>query len=514
MMNRPFPRWLAITLLLVLFVSALLFYSRHNHFPIYYHPDEELKGVQIVTGELNYHHPLLLLDTGGLILRMGGFPRTIENAVYCGRLASALFTSLSLVALTILASRRGGWAGAVLAAGLIGLHPLLYELSHFCKEDPALLLGISLTLLALDVYSTRPTLLRAACLGAACGVAISGKYLGIVLLFVALPWIIWKGALGRRRIQAVGVFLLGVLATVLLINFPFLLNLKGLIGAFGYELNAAQVGGAKGLTRDVPHAKYLGVFVDNIGWPLWIGLVFFVAGWWVRKSERRASDWVNLLMPLGYILLLSFSPKTANRYFLAASPLLILCGSLGIVWLGQFLARLHPRIGYGALALLALTALHSQWILTIPNIRSFRSDSRMAMAAWIATNLPSGASVLAENRVGLKKPETWSRSGSRADLKISEKIFAPDFGSYEKLQGDGVRYIAVIRTSYGGYLSDQRKPSTNLENQHQRRSAFYQQLFQNATLLKKTGGSGVAHLNPEIRLYEIPTQGLNPVPTR
>ena len=496
-------RWLAVILSVVLFFGALFFYSRHNDFPIFYHPDEELKGVQIVSGELNYHHPLLLLDMGGLLLSASGLPRTTENAVICGRWASAIFTSLSLVALAILAGRRAGWWGAILATLLIGLHPLFYELAHYCKEDPALLLGISLTLLALDVFATHPSRWRAAALGVACGIAISGKYLGVVMLLVALPWIIWKGKPMGRRV-AIGIFLAGLVATLLLINFRFLLNLPGLFGAFGYELNAAQVGGAKGLTRDVPHAKYLDAFVDNLGWPLWIGLGLFIVGWWARQKERRASDLVILLLPLSYTLLLSFSPKTANRYFLAVSPLLILCATLGIVWLGHLISRWQRVAGYGVLFVLASLALWQQWILTIPNIRSFRSDSRMAMAEWISNNLPPGSAMLAENRVCLSKPPIWIHTKIRPDLQIAEKVFAPDFGTYEQLQKNGVRYIAVIRTSYGGYLSKNRKASRTLEKQHQRRNAFYQQLFENARLLKKTGGAGVAHLNPEIRLYELP----------
>ncbi len=499
-------RWLAVLLSIALFIGALLFYSRHNNFPIFYHPDEEQKGVQIVTGQFNAHHPLLLLDTGGLLLRASGLPRTTENAVVCGRWASAIFTALSLVALSVLAGRRAGWLGAILAAVLIGLHPLIYELAHYCKEDPALLLGISLTLLAIDVFSVKPTLWRAAMLGAACGVAVSGKYLGVVMLLVALPWIIWKGKEIGRLGTCIGLFFAGLIVTVALINFPFLLNLQGLFGAFGYELNAAQVGGAKGLTRDVPHAKYLGVFVDNLGWPLWLGLVCFIAGWFLRKKERRASDLVCLLLPLGYTLLLSFSPKTANRYFLAVSPLLILCGSIGLAWLGQFLSGKQRLLGQLTLLTIAGLALWQQCVLTIPNIRSFRSDSRMEMAAWISKNLPPNSAILAENRLCLTKPPIWSKTEPRPDLQISEKIFAPDFGSYEKLQSNGTRYVAVIRTSYGGYLSEKRKASKTQEGQHQRRSTFYQELFAKAHLLKKTGGSGVSHLNPEIRIYELPAQ--------
>jgi hypothetical protein len=127
----------------------------------------------------------------------------------------------------------------------------------------------------------------------------------------------------------------------------------------------------------------------------------------------------------------------------------------------------------------------------------------MEMAAWISENLPQGSTVLAENRVWLRKPSTWSKTELRPDLKVSEEMFAPDFAPYDQLASRGTRYVAVIRTGFGGYLSQKRKASKNLEQQHQRRSSFYQQLFANATLLKKTGGYG-GYLNQEIRLYELP----------
>lgn len=496
---------------IALFFAGIFFYTRHNDFPIFYHPDEETKGVQIVSGERNFHHPLLLLNTGDLLLWASGEPRAVENAVLSGRRASALFAAMALVALTVLAWRRGGWPGALLAAPVLAFHPLLHELAHYCKEDPALLMGMSLSLLALDVFVSKPTLRNAFLLGAACALAASGKYLGILMLLPALPWVVLQGQESALRWKRLGWFVLGFVLVFSAINLRFLLDWQGLMGAFGYELNAAQVGGAKGLTREVPHGKYVRVFFENVSWPLLTGLVFFVAGWWLRKRERRSSDWVIFVLPLGYALLLSFSPKTANRYFLAVAPFLILCGALGLVWLGDFLReRVTWRkgiVGAGVFVVLAGLAVREQWSLTQPNVRSFRTDSRMELGTWISANLPLHADILAETRVCLTRDSTWSRSAPRPDLRISEKIFLPDFGSLETVQLRGKKYFAVIRTSYGGYLSDKRKPSPNQEAQHQRRRAFYEELFKNGRLLKKAGGKGVIHLNPEVRLYEYSPGG-------
>ena len=56
---------------------------------------------------------------------------------------------------------HGVLAGA--AAGLlIMVTPLFYELAHYFKEDPALIFGLSLTLLAMQLYGEKPCFARAA----------------------------------------------------------------------------------------------------------------------------------------------------------------------------------------------------------------------------------------------------------------------------------------------------------------------------------------------------------------
>ena len=47
----------------VLFTLALMLNTRHNWFPYFYHPDESAKVAQVMTGNWNYHHPMLLLAT-------------------------------------------------------------------------------------------------------------------------------------------------------------------------------------------------------------------------------------------------------------------------------------------------------------------------------------------------------------------------------------------------------------------------------------------------------------------
>lgn len=510
MTTLPQPHRVSFVVALLILAGSIFWHVQHNDFPAFYHPDEYQKGVQVVTGTLNFHHPLLLLDGAGILLWMSGLPATADNAVVCGRWASAVYASLSLCVLGLFAWRRAGPIAALATVFLVALHPLFYELAHYCKEDPALLLGLCLGMLALDLFLEAPHSRRAAFLGLACGVAVSGKYIGIVMFLAALPWVIMRGKSAGTLGKLSMFFIFSFLLTVLAINFPFLKSPDQLGTNIAYELQAAQAGGAKGLTKDVPHLKYVNAFQENVGWPLWLGLAIYAIGGFLRKAERRASDWMVLALPLGYAVLLSFSPKTSNRYFLAVSPFLILCASIGMVWLAEWAGKFSKQARILVLLTTLGSALVVQWQLSAPTVRSFQHDSRKELAVWIANQLPAGCVVLAETRVSLGKPEVWPNTTPRQDIHLHEVDFLPDAGTFDALSAQGVTHVAAIRTNYGGYLSKKRKPSPNQAELHRKRAEFYQKMLDSGDALAQFGGTGVHHLNPEVVLYAIPANPHSP----
>ena len=48
---------------LLVFLVCLFLYSLYNGFPSDYHPDEHRKAEQVASGQFNFHHPLLLINT-------------------------------------------------------------------------------------------------------------------------------------------------------------------------------------------------------------------------------------------------------------------------------------------------------------------------------------------------------------------------------------------------------------------------------------------------------------------
>ena len=122
---------------IVCFAWCLFFYTRNNSHPFYYEKDAPSKVAQVLSGERNYYHPLLMLNAADATLRLSGEPRTSQNVGLAGRRVIALFAALSVAVFVLLAHRCGGWLAAVAVGVLLCMNALLLELAHYFKEDPA-----------------------------------------------------------------------------------------------------------------------------------------------------------------------------------------------------------------------------------------------------------------------------------------------------------------------------------------------------------------------------------------
>jgi hypothetical protein len=161
--SRPLFRLILWSL--ALFVATLFLDTRHNDFPYFYHPDEPTKVDQVMTSEWNYHHPMLLLTVTKVAVDLFRVPMHEQAIVETGRWVSATFTGVAIIAFALLAFVWRGWT-ASLAVGLtLLLHHQLFELAHYMKEDPALLMGLALTFLVAYAYWSAPSCWRALLLG-------------------------------------------------------------------------------------------------------------------------------------------------------------------------------------------------------------------------------------------------------------------------------------------------------------------------------------------------------------
>ena len=497
-------------MVVLLFGMTLALYTQDNTFPFTYHPDEGGKVVQVLVGSRNYHHPLLLLSATACAARVVATRQEPQAIVETGRWVSATFAAGSVVALALIAwwnyGLLIGW-GAGLA---VAFQEDLFEMAHYMKEDPALLFGLSLALFAAHVWWRRPGKASLRFLAIACGLAASGKYLGIVSLGFALPLVIWHRASDPilARGARVKVFAVAFLVTFLICNFPiFAWQVSSPFRSIGNEMHGVA-GGHQGLTRKVPHAEYLISLKHKVP-PVLAGLAAVYALALLATARRRtAPEWVTLLFPLAYLALISCSPKIAERYLLPVSAMAPLLAALGTGEIGRVIdSRGSPARGklrsLASVALLGGT-ICAEWPAFHRTVDGFQHDDPTAVAEWIKTNLPADAIIAEDHRVNLSATKADGLStDARVPQKVLDASFAPDLGTFDELRAKGVGYVAVCRQNYGRYFNDETKPQAGVKVGYDKRRDFYARLFAEGKLLKEWPKGTITYLQPGIRLYRI-----------
>ncbi len=538
----PLHAWLMAA---ALFIGSFILFTRHHDFPYSYHPDEGGKVTQIIQGIRNYHHPLLLLSATDIASRVGFVPRTPQAIVETGRGVSAAFAAGTVAALALLAWLRYG-ALAGWGAGLaVALQAELFETAHYLKEDPALVFGLALSLLAAQCWWRAPDRRTLRFLAIACGLAAAGKYLGIVALALALPLVIWHraaaAALDRRARLKLFAIVFGL--TFLAANLPlFATKLSSPFRSIRNEVQGVAEG-SRGLTRQAPHAEYLRMLRTDTPPVVAILAGLYAAALLATARRRTPPEWATLLFPLGYLALISCSPKIAPRYLLPVNALLPLLavfgaaeiirhfitpssnwfrmssipvlGGIGAAETGEgFVSLSRRRRTVSEFVLAALAG----WIIwsELPRLREsydgFRHDDPTAVAEWIKANLPPDAVIAEDHRVNLSptKAEGFS-AAARVPQKVLDANFAPDLGTVDELLAKGVTHIAVCRQSYGRYFSDETQAQTSGKTSYDHRREFYGRIFRQGVLVKEWPRGTISYLQPGIKLYRIaPENGTEP----
>jgi len=494
----------------VLFALTLALDTRHNDFPFTYHPDEGGKVVQVLAGSRNFHHPLLMLQTTEYVARLGFIPRDPQAIVQTGRWVSAGFAAGSVVAFALLAwwnyGLLVGW-GAGLA---VALQDDLFELSHYMKEDPALLFGLALALLAAQIWWRRPGRRSLQFLALACGLATAGKYLGIVSLAFALPIVIWHCAADAilARGPRVKLFAIVFAVTFLICNFPLLgWKISSPFRSIGHEMNGVA-GGHLGLTRKVPHAEYLLSLKSKVPVALAILVAAYAVALIATEPRRTPPEWITLLFPLVFLALLSCSPKVSERYLLPVSAMIPLLAALGAGEIGRFIGGSGSpgRAVLGSLASIALLgwAVYSELPGFRRSFEGFQHDDPTAVANWIKVNLPGDAVIAEDHRVNLSASKADGLStNARVPQKVLDASFAPDLGTFDELRAKGVSYVAICRQNYGRYFNDEMKPQNSVKSGYDKKREFYGRVITEGQLVKEWPKGPIAYLQPGIKLYRV-----------
>jgi hypothetical protein len=503
-----------------LFVFSLALNTRHNDFPYTYHPDERGKVLQITERTRNFHHPLLLLTATDWAMRLGGIRRTPQSVVETGRWVSAAFAAGSVVALALIAwlsyGAIAGWAAGVVLA----LQVDLFKTAHYMKEDPALMFGLALALLAAHLWSRGPTRRSLHFFGFACGIAAAGKYLGVVALIFAVP-------LALRRTDAEGVkdwkvrlkgFALAFGLTFLIANIPFPVSqVSSPFRSIHHEMTGVT-GGHRGLSRRVPHAIYFEKLKRSTP-PLLAAFAAVYALALVVVARRRGFvEWLNLLFPVLFVAMLSCSPKIADRYLLPVNVTLAFLSVLGVSEIARAIGGPgRPQGGPGILrqAAAGLVLAAGAGLLVSAELPAFReafaeyaTDDHAAVADWVSHNLPLHAVIAEDHRVNLSATKA---DGVSVDARVPQEVldsdFAADLGSIDQLRKKGVTFVAVCRDSYDRFLDKGVTPGKEEKADYERRKLFYTQLFAQGKLVREWPPGKVVYLHPGMKLYRLAPAG-------
>jgi hypothetical protein len=489
---------------LFLFSAVIILHTRHNDFAWYYHPDEPGKVEQVLgMRPWNFHHPMLLLSTTKLAVGMAG-AKSEQAVVEVGRTVSAIFTAGAVVALSLLAWRWRGWIAA-LATGLALLcHHQLFELSHYMKEDTALLLGIAVTLAAAYEYALRRTLGAAIAVGLGCGLAISGKYLGVVVLFVAIP-ILWR----YRRpgtFTAAGSALLVVLV---LTNLPLLGNWATFSKSFSHETSEVISGNAD-TTRSVPHSAYWSYFLANSTPVTWILLAALLWSCFRRHHELTFAQWAILIFPFAYTLLLSFSPKDNDRYFLPAAALFTFLAALGTHELAWLLGkRVRPLLAQSLAGLALVAAQFPDWTDDRGGLlrydAAFQIDDTAELVGWLRANVAPAASIATDKKVRLPTPLQRGTASGLTPLpnNILSKDYLADLGTLDEMRANGVTHLVITASTYGKFQRLDLRPQGKAADKFEARKYFYGQLRRDHDPIKTWPRGTVLYLHPGLEVYHI-----------
>jgi Dolichyl-phosphate-mannose-protein mannosyltransferase len=485
----------------IFFAAGVCLYTRHNGFPCYYHPEEPGKARQLLTERFNFHHPLLLLQATWLTSWITRSPQMPQPVVETGRTVSAIFAAGAVACFSLLAAHLYGSAAAACVGALLLANSQLYELAHYMKEDAAFAFGIAAFFLALTRCWLRPSMTRFAVLGAAAALAVSAKYIGaLVVPFAFVP----AFQLREKACHRVLILSAALFAVLLVINFPIFASLDSFLGGLGREVDFV-LHGHKGLTRSVPHDFYVGVFLGARNPVIWILLGLYYVRLFTFSRRIHPAEWMLTLFPILYVLILSFSPKTANHYFLPDTLIFCVLAAFGLFC---FTLGGSARITFGAQAAGFLAAFGISVAHLIPYDFAFNVDSRQQLLAFVRQNVPPTATIAQDKSVNLPNRSDPRHASAPYFLEqtIVGHFFAADVGSIDELRARGIRYIAVAEKDYGWFFRRTHRPTKSILADYNRRKNFYERLFREGELLWECKAGLLPILQPHIRLYYLPSE--------
>lgn len=476
--SQPWPWRTSLVFLCV----ALVWFGRNLDFNGYVHPDEPNKVRQILEGNYNFHHPLLMLDSVRLITAITG-QRDYDDVMLAGRRTAASYAALAVALLVLVTGRLYGTPVAVAAGIFLLTSPQLFELAHYFKEDPSLLFGVSLSLTVILLYGEKPNTITAALVGAATAIAASAKYAGLIVL----PFAIYAIPAAKRP-RDVAPMLCAAALLFAAINWPAVMSADIWSRSIGNEVDRlVAVDVPK--KRSIPHAAYL-EFYWRTSPALVVLLGLYLLGAAKRRFALRPVEWTIILLPATYLIAISCAPTVTQRYFLPIGAVFACLSAAGLLVLAN--------MRYGKFLAIAVAVLAVAW--QTPQLvayeRSFACDHQQEVLDYVQTALPPDAVVLVDDYYGFPAPPFEQPIVERRWILPDDNIAA--------LHSAGVTHIVVTQRRHDAAQKGNARALGLDEQQTAAVRKFYEKLFANGTLLREWQRGQNNYLQARFKIYALP----------
>jgi MFS family permease len=468
---------------LFFFLACMVWFGRDLNFSAYAHPDERNKINQIVHSSYNFNHPLMMLNSARVTAWALDKTTDFEAVKMIGRKVSVLYASLAVGVFALAIGRLyGRWAA--LATGIFSMcNPNLFEFAHYFKEEPTLLFGISLTVLAMVYCSLRPGLAASMFCGATSGMAFSGKYAGIIIMPFALYLILAKS---HKKIRDAIFFIILFALIFILINLPAFLSFAHAAGSLDNEV-VRLTGANLEVKRSIPHGVYTQRYLETASPVLLALLFFYLFCLFKRRFHLQPVEWALTLLPALFFVVLSFIPVTSNRYFL---PCGILCACLSASGLA-FLMRWKNGFWIG----IVLIILSIGWSLPklLKSNNGFSRDHVGELASYLEAEVPSDSLILVGQWIGV--PPIKSPHWRYYPIGPEDTI--------EGIRSKGFTHVLLAPKNYRNFINTTQNRTSLSNEDFSRLKSFYQNLFDKTLILRQWKETDNSNLGKEMVLFSI-----------
>lgn len=503
--------WRLLVVALAVFVVGFFVYHDKTDFAFYYHTDEPTKVTQLQGNERNYFHPLLLINTAGLLYDLEGRPADKQQAVETGRLASGIFSAAALAIITVVAILHGGWVAGLIACAALLLNHNLYEFAHYFKEDPALNFSLAVLCLAATLYERRSSVATAVLVGLGCGLALSAKYLGVIALPFGLLVLFAGRTAALGRWAAVGWFILGFVGTVLLVNWQAVPEFGKFVAGFQDEMTRAQGRFDEAGTFQTKAWQRIMMAFTPLTLLLLVG--YFLSPLF-RPRRLTVAEWVFVGIPATFALFLFFASRSGGRYNSPIILLSVLAAAIAAGWIVQALLARAGRHARWVRIVAPLVLLGAVFAVELPDFsnswKNLRTDTRLQLKQFIGRNLPLDAWIAEESDADLSDPAERTKFTSGMEVPRRRwlvkygNVFA-DEGTIEEWRAKGVTHIVLVWNNDKKRLSRQGPDTWDQVPQKRRaETEFIYRLTTEGNLLWECRGGSPDHIRPALRLYELP----------